>query len=102
VQRRALPAGGPPAAFAAAILRHPDALTCPSLADTLGVVLEFRETELFTRAVTALLSDAEYAELQGALIVNPEAGDLIKRMGGLRKLRWGQARGVKGSEAAYG
>ena len=59
-------------------------------------MLEFRETELFTRAVTALLSDDEYAELQGALVVNPEAGDVIKETGGLRKLRWRQDRRGKG------
>jgi len=59
-------------------------------------VLEFRETDLFTRAVTALLSDEEYAELQGALIVDPEAGDVIKDTGGLRKLRWRQERRGKG------
>ena len=45
-------------------------------------MLEFRETELFTRAVTALLSDDEYAELQGALIVDPEVGDLFERSAG--------------------
>jgi mRNA-degrading endonuclease RelE of RelBE toxin-antitoxin system len=59
-------------------------------------VLEFRETELFTRAVTALLSDGEYAELQGALIVDPEAGEVIKETGGLRKLRWSQQKRGKG------
>lgn len=59
-------------------------------------MLEFRETELFTRAVTALLSDDEYAELQGALIIDPEAGDVIKETGGLRKLRWSQERRGKG------
>jgi hypothetical protein len=59
-------------------------------------VLEFRETDLFTRAVTALLTDDEYAELQGALIVDPEAGDVIKQTGGLRKLRWSQQRRGKG------
>lgn len=59
-------------------------------------MLEFRETELFTRAVTALLSDEEYAELQGSLIVNPQAGDMIKETGGLRKLRWRQERRGKG------
>jgi mRNA-degrading endonuclease RelE of RelBE toxin-antitoxin system len=59
-------------------------------------VLEFRETALFTRAVTALLSDDEYAELQGTLIVNPEAGEVIKEAGGLRKLRWSQQRRGKG------
>lgn len=59
-------------------------------------MLEFRETELFTRSVTALLSDDEYAELQGALIVDPEAGDVIKETGGLRKLRWSQRKRGKG------
>ena len=59
-------------------------------------MLEFRETGLFTRDITALLSDDEYAELQGTLVVNPEAGDLIKQTGGLRKLRWSQQRRGKG------
>lgn len=59
-------------------------------------VLEFRETHVFTREITALLADDEYAELQGALIVDPEAGDLIKETGGLRKLRWSQKRRGKG------
>lgn len=59
-------------------------------------MLEFRETELFTRAVTVLLSDDEYAELQGILVVNPEAGDVIKETGGLRKLRRSQQRRGKG------
>jgi hypothetical protein len=59
-------------------------------------VLEFRETLIFTRAVTALLSDDEYAELQGTLVVNPEAGDVIKETGGIRKLRWMQERRGKG------
>lgn len=59
-------------------------------------MLEFRETDLFTRDVLALLSDDEYAEVQGALIVNPEVGDLIRGTGGLRKLRWSQQRRGKG------
>jgi mRNA-degrading endonuclease RelE of RelBE toxin-antitoxin system len=59
-------------------------------------VLEFRETELFTRAATVLLSDDEYAELQGTLVVDPEAGDIIKGTGGLRKLRWSQHSRRKG------
>lgn len=33
-----------------------------------------------------LLSDDEYAELQGTLVVNPEAGDLIIQTGGLRNV----------------
>jgi hypothetical protein len=36
----------------------------------------FRETGLFTRRITSLLSDDEYAALQGVLILQPEAGDL--------------------------
>ncbi len=49
---------------------------------------------MFTRAITQLLTDDEYAELQGVLVVRPEAGDLVPGTSGLRKLRWGhQARG---------
>ncbi|PYQ28846.1 MAG: hypothetical protein DMF56_14325 [Acidobacteria bacterium] len=59
-------------------------------------MLEFRETDLFTRRITVLLSGDEYAELQGALIVNLDAGDLIRETGGLRKLRWSQQRRGRG------
>lgn len=62
-------------------------------------MLEFRETDIFTREITALLSDAEYAELQGVLIVHPEVGDLIKETAGLRKLRWSQQRRGKGKRS---
>src|ERR1051326_464993 len=51
---------------------------------------------MFTRAVVELLADDEYAELQGALIVDPEVGDLMKGTGGLRKIRWTQQRRGKG------
>lgn len=71
-------------------------LTYPPLADTLVAVLEFRETAIFTRDVMALLTDEEYAELQGVLIIQPEAGDVIPGTGGLRKLRWSQKRRGKG------
>lgn len=59
-------------------------------------MLEFRETEIFTRNITALLSDDEYAELQGTLILRPDVGDLIKGAAGLRKLRWSQKQRGKG------
>lgn len=59
-------------------------------------MLEFRETGFFTKAITALLSDDEYARLQGALVVDPEVGDVIKGTGGLRKLRWSQEQRGKG------
>jgi len=59
-------------------------------------MLEFRETQAFTRAVVSLLTDEEYAALQAVLAVDPEAGDLIPGTGGLRKLRWRQAARQKG------
>ena len=59
-------------------------------------MLEFRETALFTRAITTLLTEAEYAELQSSLVLDPEAGDLIPDSGGLRKLRWQQSKRGKG------
>ena len=50
--------------------------------------MEFIETSLFTRCITVLLSDDEYADLQAVLAENPQAGDLIPEGGGLRKIRW--------------
>lgn len=35
-----------------------------------------------------LLSDDEYRELQAVLVDRPDAGPLIPRSGGLRKIRW--------------
>src|SRR5947208_7875762 len=60
-------------------------------------MFSFIETKLFTRLVQEYLSDDEYAQLQQALIANPEAGDVIPGSGGVRKLRWGVAgRGKRG------
>jgi hypothetical protein len=57
----------------------------------------FVETKLFTKLVQVYLSDDEYAALQQALIVSPEAGDVIPGSGGVRKLRWGvEGRGKRG------
>ena len=50
-------------------------------------LMEFIETSIFTRMVTALLSDEEYRALQNKLMNDPESGDLIKGGGGIRKLR---------------
>lgn len=49
----------------------------------------FIETSFFTEDVTSLLSEEEYRKFQNFLAENPEAGDLIKDTGGLRKVRWG-------------
>jgi hypothetical protein len=60
-------------------------------------VYTFVETKLFTRLIDELLSDDEFAALQLSLAVNPEAGDVIKGTGGVRKLRWaGSGRGKRG------
>ncbi|HEX9724027.1 MAG TPA: type II toxin-antitoxin system RelE/ParE family toxin, partial [Vicinamibacteria bacterium] len=51
----------------------------------------------FTELVGQYLSDDEYLELQLSLVANPEAGDLVRGSGGLRKLRWRVAgRGKRG------
>ena len=60
-------------------------------------MLTFVETRLFTSLVDHYLSDDEYAALQQALTANPDAGDVIRGSGGVRKLRWGVAgRGKRG------
>jgi len=59
-------------------------------------VAEFRETQMFTRSITALLTDDEYAELQHLLVFDPAAGDLMPGTRGLRKLRWHQPSRSKG------
>ena len=57
----------------------------------------FVETKLFTQLVQRYLSDDEYAALQAAIVANPEAGDVIRGSGGVRKLRWGlSGRGKRG------
>ena len=50
--------------------------------------MRFVESAVFTRALLNLLSDDEYSSLQLALMLRPDAGDLIPGSGGLRKLRW--------------
>jgi mRNA-degrading endonuclease RelE of RelBE toxin-antitoxin system len=57
----------------------------------------FVETRLFSRLADGYLSDYDLARLQQYLSENPEAGDLIRESGGVRKLRWGAAgRGKRG------
>ena len=47
----------------------------------------FLETPVFTRQIKELIDDETYHGLQLRLFANPEAGDLIPRSGGLRKIR---------------
>ncbi len=51
----------------------------------------FIETPTFTRLIASLLEDDEYSKLQEELVKRPDAGDLIKDGGGIRKLRWKRA-----------
>ena len=46
------------------------------------------ETPIFTREIARLLPDESYRELQRALVARPDAGDVIRGSGGLRKIRW--------------
>lgn len=46
------------------------------------------ETPTFTRQITRLMPDEDYRELQSALQLNPQLGDLIQGGSGLRKVRW--------------
>jgi mRNA-degrading endonuclease RelE of RelBE toxin-antitoxin system len=62
-------------------------------------VFSFIETKLFTRLIQEYLTDDEYRELQAFLIGEPEAGDVVRGTGGVRKLRW-QAPG-RGKRGGY-
>jgi len=58
----------------------------------------FVETSVFTREIRHLLSDEEYRMLQTALMFRPDAGDIIRGGGGLRKVRWSlPGRGKRGA-----
>jgi len=60
-------------------------------------LLTFVETKLFTSLVGGYLSDDEYGALQLSIAANPEAGEIVRGSGGVRKLRWsGSGRGKRG------
>jgi mRNA-degrading endonuclease RelE of RelBE toxin-antitoxin system len=56
----------------------------------------FMELPAFERHREEYFSDAAFARLQELLMENPEAGDRVPGMGGIRKLRFGDARRQKG------
>ncbi|ALU90498.1 toxin [Herbaspirillum rubrisubalbicans] len=56
----------------------------------------FKETRMFEAYRANYLSDEAYAELQQMLMRHPHAGKLIKDTGGLRKIRFPDARRCKG------
>ena len=56
-----------------------------------------KETSVFTKQVRKLLDRESYRPLQLRLVAEPDAGDLIRGTGGLRKVRWeGAGRGKRG------
>ena len=56
----------------------------------------FVELPAFARNRADYLDEPAFARLQVELMKNPEAGDLIRDSGGLRKLRFADARRGKG------
>lgn len=58
--------------------------------------LQFVEAPAFSRHRENYLDDEGFRQLQRALALNPEAGDLIPGAGGVRKLRWADTRRGKG------
>ena len=59
--------------------------------------VHFVETQIFAKQITDLLDDSAYRRFQVILALNPEAGDVIRGGGGLRKIRWSaQGRGKRG------
>lgn len=61
-------------------------------------MFEFIELAPFARAREAYgMDDAEFAQLQAALLADPDAGDVIPASAGCRKLRWrAPGRGKRG------
>ena len=55
------------------------------LAYNIGMV--FIETSIFTKRITESVSDEDYHRLQVHLAEHPDAGDLIRGAGGIRKIR---------------
>ena len=59
--------------------------------------MEFVETRQFSKKLPSYFADDEYRELQDYLLEQPNAGDIIKGSGGIRKLRWKvEGRGKRG------
>jgi hypothetical protein len=56
----------------------------------------FVELPAFERSRESYLDDGAFGRLQEALMANPEAGEVIPGTGGLRKVRFSDARRSKG------
>jgi len=51
--------------------------------------MEIKETSAFTRRIKQILDEESYRLLQVHLVHRPDAGDVIRSSGGIRKIRWG-------------
>jgi hypothetical protein len=58
---------------------------------------EFIESPLFSKYLADYLTDDEYAALQEHLCEHPDAGDVVRGSGGVRKLRWARPGAGKSS-----
>ena len=47
-----------------------------------------KETSIFTQIILDAMPDDSYREFQELLIKNPGIGKIIKKSGGIRKVRW--------------
>lgn len=56
---------------------------------------EFIESPIFSALLPDYLTDEEYAALQEYLCEQPDAGDLVRGSGGVRKVRWSRQGGGK-------
>jgi len=57
----------------------------------------FIETSLFSKLLPNYLTDDEYRDLQQYLMQKPDAGDIVRGSGGVRKVRWApEGRGKSG------
>lgn len=52
---------------------------------------EFIESSLFARTVYDYLSEDDYTAFQQYLLEQPDAGDVVKGSGGVRKVRWARS-----------
>ena len=48
----------------------------------------FIETSTFTKELPRHFDDDTYATLQAFLCIHPDAGEVIRGTGGIRKIRW--------------
>jgi hypothetical protein len=58
----------------------------------------FIETSIFTKEIQRLTTNDNYRMLQSVLMLRPDAGEIIRGSGGLRKIRWSlPGRGKRGA-----